>query len=350
MSAARKLRFGVIGVGTIGATHAEALLGAEHAELAAVCDTSRERATAFAAKFGCRAAASLDELLADPGIDAVSIATPSGLHAECAIPAAQAGKHILCEKPLEITVERCDAILKAAEAAGVTLACVFNNRFFDASRAAKAAILAGRFGDPVLVSAAVRWHRDPEYYRSAWRGTWALDGGGALMNQGIHAADLLRFFNGDVVEVMGFAGRRAHPAIEVEDTLSAVLKFANGSMGCIETSTACAPGFARRIEFSGNRGSFILVDDRLERWEPGDARPEDDEIRRIGAAGHPVGGRGQGPAVDCEMHRRQFDDLALAVRDHRPPAVPGIEGRRTVAMVCAIYRSVRENRPATPEK
>ncbi len=337
-----KVKFGIIGTGAVAEKHAAALAEVPNAELIMVYDNIPERARQFAAKYHCHAAMSFDELLLSPA-DAVTIATPSGLHAEVAIPAACAGKHILCEKPLEVTPDKADKLIRACASSKVKLSTVFQSRFSRAVKAIRKAIDAGRFGQPVLASASIRWYRTPEYYAaSGWRGTWALDGGGALMNQGIHTVDLLLYFNGDVAEVNGYATRRLHRGIEVEDTTVAMLKFRNDSLGTIEASTACAPGFPRRIELSGTLGSVTLEDDRITRWQFLDEQPEDGEIRRDHLAGEGLnGGSGDPGAISCEGHRRQLQELTDAILNDTDLSLSGTEGKRSVELICTIYESAR---------
>lgn len=338
----RKVKFGIIGTGVIARFHAEALKMTDNAELYIVYDKIPELAAAFAKKYNCRMVSTYDELLASD-VEAVTIATPSGLHAEVAIPAARAGKHILCEKPLEVTVSKTNDLVRACESSNVRLSAVFQSRFCHSVQTIKKAVDAGRFGEPVLAAASVRWFRDPKYYASAtWRGTWALDGGGALMNQGIHTVDLLVYFNGDVSEVTGRTARLMHKSIEVEDTVVAMLKFKNNSLGTIEASTACAPGFARRVEFSGTRGSIILEDDRITRWSFVDELPGDEEIRRVCGLGEgQKGGSGNPNSISPEGHRRQISELAEAILNGHGLITPGAEGKRAVELICAVYESAR---------
>ena len=337
-----KVKFGIIGTGAIAEKHAESLAMVKNAELIIVYDKILERAQRFAAKHHCRVAGTFDELLASD-VDAVTIATPSGLHAEVAIPAAQAGKHILCEKPLEITVSKTNNLVRVCESCNIRLSAVFQSRFGKAVQIIKKAIDDGRFGMPVLASATIRWYRTPEYYENAgWRGTWDLDGGGALMNQGIHTVDLLLYFNGDVSEVNGRTARLLHKKIEVEDTAVAMLKFKNNSLGMIEASTACAPGFPRRIELSGTRGSVVLEDDRITRWQFLDEKPEDDAIRCDSFVGEGLhGGSGDPNAISSEGHRRQLQELTDAILSGSRLTTPGSEGKRAVELICAIYESAR---------
>jgi predicted dehydrogenase len=338
----KKVKFGIIGTGAIAKLHAEALRLADNAELSVVYDKIPACAVAFAQKHHCRAALSLDELLASE-VEAVTIATPSGLHGEVAIPAAKAGKHILCEKPLEVTVSKTNDLVRACESSNIRLSAVFQYRLLHSVQTIKKAVDAGRFGEPVLAAASVRWYRKPEYYASAtWRGTWALDGGGALMNQGIHTVDLLLYFNGDVSEVTGRTARLLHKSIEVEDTVVAMLKFKNNSLGTIEASTACAPGFPLRVELSGTKGSVILEDNRIVRWSFVDEQPEDAEIRRVGGlVGEVHGGASDPLTISAEGHRRQIAELADAILNGDGLTTPGAEGKRAVELICAVYESAR---------
>ena len=341
---ADKVKFGIIGTGAIAAKHAEAIQNAANAELVAVYNQVTDRAKAFAERFGVRAAASFEEFLADPEVQAVTIATPTGIHGKVAIPAANAGKHILCEKPLDVTVEKADAIIDACHAHGVILSAVFQSRFVKNVELIRQALAAGRFGRIVLASAQCKWFRTQEYYDSAtWRGTWALDGGGALMNQSIHTVDLLLYLNGDVEEVTGHIATLSHTGLEVEDNAAAVLKFKNGSLGTIEGSTSCAPGFPRRIEISGSQGSVVLEDNKLVRWQFAVEAPEDEEIRKNGGLPELVGGGAGDPmAISSEGHRKQIEELSAAILAGKHEVrLSGVEGRRAVALICAIYESSR---------
>ena len=339
-----KVRIGIAGTGMIAAFHAEAIRLLEHAELSQVYDKDTTRARSFAEKFGCRASESLGDFL-DSDIDIVCVTTPSGLHGRIAVPAARAGKHIFCEKPLETTPEKAREIYDECIKNNVLLSPVFPARYSLAARTAREAVRSGRFGDPVLIGASVRWYRAPEYYaESPWRGTWALDGGGALMNQGIHAADLLRYFNGEIDELTANTANRLHKTIEVEDTLMANLRFRNGSLGYLESSTACAPGYKRKITFSGTRGGFILEDDCLTHWSPGEETPEDGKIREANRPGGTSGGGADPASISCRGHHSQLEELVSAVLTGKPLETPGIEGVKTVELICAAYESARNGR------
>ena len=342
----RKVKFGIIGTGMIAAVHAEALSKLDNAELCMVYDKIPEKAKAFAEKHNCLYESDFDKFLASD-IEAVTIATPSGLHAEVALPAIKAGKHILCEKPLEITVSKANELVRACEVSNVRLSAVFQSRYSRSVQLIKKAVDEGRFGQPVLASASIRWFRTPEYFTNAtWRGTWTLDGGGALMNQGIHTADLLLYFNGDVSEVNAHTANILHKSIEVEDTVVGMLRFKNGSLGILEASTACGPGFPRRVELSGTTGSVVLEDDRITRWQFVNEKPEDEEIRKSASFGEGMqGGYGDPKAITCEGHRRQIGELADAILTGSGLTTPGAEGKRVIELICAVYKSAKTGTP-----
>lgn len=346
---ADKVKFGIIGTGAIAAMHAKALSESCNAELVAVYDQITERAQQFAEKYNVRAVDDFNEFLADKEIEAVTIATPTGIHGKVAVPAALAGKHILCEKPLDVTVDKVDEIIAASDKTGVLLMSVFQARFGQNVALIKKAVQDGRFGKIVLASAQCKWFRDQQYYDSAtWRGTWALDGGGALMNQSIHTVDLLLYLNGDVEEVSAMSGTLTHTGIEVEDNAVAILKYKNGSFGTIEGSTSCAPGFPRRIEISGSMGSVVLEDTEIVRWQFVNEEPGDEEIRKNGGIGEIVAGGGAGDpmAISSSGHRVQIELLSDAILNGKKEIeLSGREGRRAVELICGIYQSARTGAP-----
>jgi predicted dehydrogenase len=339
------IRFALIGTGNISGIHAQAIKEIPGAQLTAAYSVAGLEA--FAEKWGCAAAGSLDELLARKDVDAVCITTPSGSHGEPAIAALRAGKHVLCEKPLEITPQRIDAILAAAEESGSLLAAVFQSRFGEGARTVKKAVDAGRLGRITLCSAYIKWWRTQQYYDSgAWRGTWEMDGGGALMNQGVHAIDLLTWYVGVPVEVKANIATLAHERIAVEDTAVAALRFANGALGVIEGATSTYPGWNKRIELSGDKGSIILEDDNIKFWQFENEEPGDEAIRTGGGGGADIGGGAANPlAISNEGHRRQIEDLCNAIREKRQPAIPGREARNAVAVICSIYESAKTGKP-----
>jgi predicted dehydrogenase len=341
-----KVRFGVIGAGTIAAFHGKAIRAVEGAELTAVYDSVPERAAAFAAAEGIAAYSSLEDFLAKAPIDAVTVATPTGLHAAVAIPAARAGKHVLCEKPLDTTVAKAQSIIDACREAGVILSPVFQYRFGEGAMTMRRAIEAGRFGRILFVSGRIKWWRSQQYYDSgAWRGTWEFDGGGCLMNQSIHTIDLMLHFGGAPEEVFGYTSTRTHTGIEVEDNACAAIRFRSGALGVIESSTSCAPGLPLRIEVSGERGTASLEGDSVSGWQFADSDPLD-EVVRAGMKGRSLGDGASDPkGISIEGHQRQIADLVAAIRGGGKPFVDGAEARLPVELVCGIYESMRTGRP-----
>lgn len=338
----KKIKFAIIGTGMIAERHAAALAEIPEAELYAVYDKNKCRAEEFAEKYPVKIYGTFDELLNDSQLSAVTIATPTGAHKELAIPCAKAGKHILCEKPLDITLEKADAIIAACNKNNVYLSAVFQARFSDKVKLIKDALDAGRFGRLMLCSAQVKWYRSQEYYDSAgWRGTWALDGGGALMNQSIHIVDLLLYLAGEPEMVHAFIGTLTHERLEVEDNACASIKFKNGALGVIEASTSCAPGFPRRLEISGEKGSVILEDDTITRWQFIDELPDDEIIRSRQTSSGLKSGAGDPRGGSHEGHRRQLLDLIKAINNKKQPSIPGSEGRRAVELICGIYESAK---------
>jgi predicted dehydrogenase len=337
-SSPRPIGFGIVGVGMIADFHAQAIAQIPGARIVGVANRLPERCQAFCARHQVPFwTLNLDELLAQPGIDIVCITTPSGAHLEPALAAIQAGKHVVIEKPLEITTPRADEIVRAADARGVHIAPIFQGRFGDGARTVKAAIDAGRLGRLVLASNYVKWHRTAQYYTPP-RGTYANDGGGAVINQAIHGLDLLLWFVGMPSEVFAWTTQRVHTGIEVEDTAAAALKFAGGALGAFEASTALWPGWSRRHEICGEHGSIVLEDDTIVKWEFREARPEDDAIRA--ASANALGSGASDPkAISTEGHRRQLQDFVDCLRAGRGPALNGHEGRKAVALVNAIYES-----------
>jgi UDP-N-acetyl-2-amino-2-deoxyglucuronate dehydrogenase len=341
------LGFGIVGCGMISSFHAKALADVRGAKLVACFDTRAESAEKFAAANRCKAYTNLDKMLADPEVGAVTIATPSGAHMEPAVAAARAGKHVIVEKPLEITLKKCDRMIEACDKAGVKLAAIFPSRFHDASLKLKRAIDAGRFGRLTLGDSYVKWFRTQAYYDSgAWRGTWALDGGGALMNQAIHSVDLLTWLMGPVVEIQAQAATLAHERIEVEDTVVATLRFENGALGVLEATTAAYPGYLKRIEIHGSDGTAVLEEEDLKSWDFVKLRKDDkaihDQMLKLKSVG---GGASDPSAIGHHGHAKQFADFVDAIRKDRPPAVDGREGRRSVEIILGVYKAAETGKP-----
>ena len=337
--------FAIVGAGMIADVHAQAIAATPDARLCVVHARGAEGRRAFATKHGCREAATLDEIVRDPDVHAVCITTPSGAHAEAAVPLLEAGKAVLVEKPIEVSLVATDRILAAAERGGGVLAGVFQMRLGRGARVLKAAVEAGRFGRLTLCSAYIKWWRAQSYYdTSAWKGTWALDGGGALINQGIHAVDLLQWLVGLPEEVSAFYGTLAHTGMEAEDTVAAALRFPHGALGVIEAATSSYPGSDLRIEIIGDRGSAALVNDRIVRWDFAEPQPGDAEVLRDDGNAEIKVGSSDAKAMSNEGHRLLIADLTRALIEGRPPLIPGAEARRALALVLAIYESARSGK------
>lgn len=303
------LRIGILGAGGISDTHARAARAIAGVQVVAVHGANRDKAAALAASCGATPYADLSSFLAHP-MDVVAIGSPSGVHAEQATAAIRRGLHVLVEKPLDISTARIDAVIAAADDAGVKVGVFFQDRLTPDLVAMKAALDAGVLGTPLFASGRVKWYRPPEYYAaSRWRGTWRLDGGGVLMNQAIHTVDTLLWLLGPAARVTGRVATRFH-RIEVEDTASAMIEFENGAFGMLEASTAAFPGLPRRIEISGSAGTLV----------------HEQEARSAAVA-------------DALPHQRVFEDFFAAIASNGTPACDAREGRRSVALIEAIYKS-----------
>lgn len=336
--------FGIIGCGMIAEFHAAAIDAMDNAKLVGCTSRNPDSATAFADKHGCKAFASLDEMLADSDVTIVTICSPSGAHLEPAVAAAKAGKHVLVEKPLEVTLDKCDAIIAACEENGVKLGGILPNRFSPAAVAMKQAIEAGRFGTLTMGDTYVKWWRTQEYYDSGgWRGTWELDGGGAYMNQAIHNVDLLLWLMGDVENVSAATGTLAHERIEVEDVGAAVVTFKNGAIGVLQATTAAFPGWLRKTEIHGTTGSACVEQDHLAAWDFAEADGGDEALlAELGADSATTGGASDPKAISFVGHQRVFEDFCQAIDDGSEPSINGAESRRSVELILAIYAAAKQ--------
>ncbi len=343
------LGFGIVGCGMISRFHARAIADVRGAQLVGCCNLPANRAHEFAREHQIQAYETLEEMLADDRIQAVSIATPSGAHMEPGIAAAKAGKHVIVEKPLDITLTRCDKLIEACDKNNVKLATFFPSRFHDASLKLKKAINSGRFGRITMGDAYVKWYRTQAYYDSGqWRGTWKLDGGGALMNQAIHTVDLLAWLMGPVVEIQAQTATLAHERIEVEDVAVATLRFANGALGVIEATTAAYPGYLKRVEIHGSAGSAVIEEEDIKSWDFAKSLASDKAIIADMANRHSGGGGASDPAaIGHHGHAKQFKDFVQAIQKDTIPTVDGHEGRKAVEIILAIYKSAETGKPVT---
>jgi len=323
--------------------HARAIAEIAGANLVACYNRTAPKAEALAAEFGGQAYTDLDAMLAREDVHIVTVCSPSGAHMEPTVAAARAGKHVIVEKPLDVTLERCDAMIRACEEAGVKLATIFPSRFHRSSQLLKQAVEAGRFGKLTLGDAYVKWFRTQQYYDSgAWRGTWQLDGGGALMNQAIHSVDLLLWLMGDVVEVSAYTSLLAHERIEVEDVATATLRFKSGALGVIEATTAAYPGTLKKIEIAGSHGMAILEEEDIVKWEFAEANETDKRLRVEMLGRTKTGGGAADPAaIGHQAHAALFQSFLDALHSNTPLAIDGREGRRSVELILAIYESAK---------
>lgn len=337
------MKFGIIGAGMIGHFHAKAITAMTGGSLHSVFDLRAEAAERLAGEYGAKPYSDISEFLADPELEIVTIGTPSGAHLEPALAALQAGKHVICEKPLEVTTERIDRIIAAAAASGKTVAAVLNRRFHPGMTAFRKAVEEGRFGKLTSASCYVKWYRDQAYYDSAaWRGTWALDGGGALMNQSIHTVDALIHLAGPVKSVQANAACLAHTDIEVEDIVVAIVEFRNGARGVIEASTCTwsKDGHPARVQLAGTEGSVFLADEAFELWDFKEEKPEDTEIHSTLMKGQEAGiGANDPSAISFHQHQRNFEEVVSAIREGREPTTSSAEARKAVELITAIYES-----------
>ena len=334
----KKMGFGIIGTGAIAGLHAAAIHACEDAELIAVCSSTEDRANEAAKKFGVPADYDWDTFFKRKDIDIVAICTHSGNHLEPAIAAAKAGKHILLEKPIEVSVSRADELIEACKSAGVKLGVIFQNRLKPGYLQLKKAVDQGLLGKLLMGTAAINWYRDPSYYSSSsWKGTIAGDGGAALINQGAHTIDLLLDIMGEASAVYGQVRTMVHD-IEGEDVGAALINFKSGALGTITGGTALYPGNPERLEIYGENGNVILEAGKIVTWNV------------TGSTGElptsEVGGSGASDpmAIDYRLHLGQIQDMVDAVWENREPMVTGEDARQSLALILGIYQSSREGK------
>ncbi len=342
------VRFGIVGPGAIAHFHAGAIGKTAGAELVSVLGRNPAKTKAFASEYKIDPYTDPQAFLNAENIDALAIASPSGAHLEIAERAAALGIHVLCEKPLEVTSKRSAQIINACKSGNVSLGVIFQGRFERCAALTKEAIDGGRLGKLLFASCQMRWARSQAYYDSApWRGTWALDGGGCLMNQGIHSIDLLLHLAGDVSHVSAFKGPRTHKRIEVEDNLCAMIRFASGAIGTVLASTSCEPGFPRKFEISGEKGTICIEDNRIVRWEFAEPLPTDEGV--VSSFELVAGGGGAANPMDIDIsgHCRVVEDFVASLKEKREPGVSGKEGKKSVDFISAVYKSMEKNGEVT---
>ncbi len=332
------IRFGLLGAGLIAPFHAKSILAAEDCQLVAVADMNTERAEAIAKEFDCKACGSLDELLADDTIDVINVLTPNHLHCDATIAAAQAGKHVLVEKPPAMSLADTDKMIEACSQAGVKLGIVLNCRVRKPIQAMKQAIADGRFGKLFQADAYMKWYRDTNYYLSDdWRSK-RKSGAGVTIQHAFHYTDLLQYLMGPAKNVQARMNNFAHPEVELEDSLMSFIDFKNGAQGVVVASTALWPGSDIRIEISGENGAAVMVGERMETWKFKDERPEDEEIRSLGRDS--VGTAASGPAdFDFADHQVVIEGMARAIREDIEPLITAQSAKDTLEIALAMYKS-----------
>jgi UDP-N-acetyl-2-amino-2-deoxyglucuronate dehydrogenase len=346
----REFGFAIVGTGLISTTHYEQILAIEGAKVVAVYSRSEEKAKLLAEKTGADWYTDYQELLKRKEIDIVSIITPSGTHADMAIEAARAGKHVIVEKPMDISLEKAQQMIDVCRENHVKLSVISQHRFDASAVKIKADIDSGRFGKMVLGQVAVNWYRPQSYYdTSKWRGTMEMDGGGVLINQAIHTIDLFQYLMGEVESVYAHTAILAHEGIEVEDVAVTTVKFKNGGLGTIVGTTAAYPGLSARLEIIGTNGTAVIENDKLLKHYLRNLNNETEAVN-LASVQHHLGGvhdhASVNPAaLDGASHRLQFIDMMNAIQEDKEPLVNGEEGLKPLKIILAIYQSARTGQP-----
>ena len=335
--------FAIVGAGNVAGVQVEAIRHIPEARVVVVTGRSEMTGRALAESCGADWTSDLEAAVSRSDVDIVSVCTPSGPHLEPAVVAAEAGKHLMIEKPIEITLHRVDAIIEAAERNGSTLTCFFPSRFMLGVEKTREAVAQGRLGRLVYGDAFIKWFRPQEYYDVGWRGSWALDGGGALMNQSVHSIDLLRWLVGPVESLFARVTTLSHD-METEDTAAVLLSFRGGGLGVIQGSTSCWPGDPARVELRGTKGTIVLEEGRIVTWRL-EGASEEEEACMLGLEEASGSGSADPMGIGYERHRKQIVDLISALREGREPVVSGTEARKSVEIVLAIYESARTGTP-----
>lgn len=338
----KQYNFAIIGCGVISKKHAKCIEEIPNAKLVAVCDNVKEKAKDLASKYNADYYTDYEEMLKRDDIDIVNITTPSGFHADPGIAAAQAGKNVIVEKPIEVTLEKADKLINACRDAGVILSPISQHRFDHDIELLKKTVENGKLGKLNFGASHTKWYRSQEYYDSGdWRGTWELDGGGALMNQSIHYIDLLQYIMGPVEEIYAYCATRAHVRIEVEDVAVASVKFKNGALGIIEGNTTAYPGFCTRLDIYGSDGSVIIENDKIKEWK---LKSEESVPTNDDESEHLIVGTSSADIWHIS-HKKQIQDVINAIEDKRKPFVTGEDGRKPLEIILAIYESAKRHEP-----
>ena len=341
---AKTLGFGILGAGLIAPFHAKSILNSRGGKLVAFCDMSQERVDKIAGEYKVKAYYSLAEMLKDPGIDVVNVCLPNHLHSEAVLQCAAAGKHVLTEKPPAMTLRETDEMIAACRQAKVKFGCTVQCRVRKAIQAIKQAVDSGRFGKLLHADAYMKWYRSTEYYHSdAWRSS-RKSGAGVTVQHAFHYIDLLQYLMGPGQTVEARMTNLAHPSVNLEDTLLAFVKFANGAQGVVEASTALWPGTDVRIEINGTDGTAIITGEKIATWKFREERPEDVAIRQIGSAAQATAAGGPADFGFLD-HQVVIQDLIDAVNENREVVIPVAAVRPTLEIVLAMYQSAARNAP-----
>ncbi len=336
-----QIGYGIIGCGFIGELHARVVHSLPNARVAAVCDKSEHVAQQLGKLYGCPSYTNYEEMLQNSAVDAVTIALPSGMHGDATIASALAKKHILCEKPIEINVERAKEMVNVAKQNGVEFGVILQRRFDEPVIALRKIINQGIMGNLLWGASRTLTYRNSEYFANPWRGTWAYDGGGALINQSIHYIDLLLSFFGKVSSVSGKCRTLLHTQIETEDVGVANLEFGNGKIGTVEGSTVCFPGAYAELCLFAEKGTAIIRNDTLMFYELSQGKHKDlDKLLDTKKAM----GQGVSQQISEDSHCRQFEDFTKAIIEKRSPLVTGVEALHSLEVIKAIYQSSKEKR------
>ncbi len=337
----KKLKIGIIGCGTIADIHADAITQSKNAKFHSVFSRNEEKVKKCAENYGVHPCSDWNEFISDNDLDAVSICTPSGTHLDYGEKAAKEGKHVIVEKPIEVTLQRAKTLISECKINNVKLAVIYQSRFITEISELKKQLKQSIIGDIFMADAYVKWYRTQEYYDSGiWRGTFKLDGGGVLINQAIHTIDLLQWFMGDVDTVYGKVGTFTHTNIEGEDNAVAVLKYKTGAIGVIEASTSVQPAQSRKIELHGKQGTIVVDDNSVKVFMAGaEEKQSEKKEERASGASSPLSG------FSIEPHKKQFEAITNAIINNQSPPVSGEESMKSLAIVQAIYESSKLNVP-----
>jgi len=335
------MNIGILGTGAISHKHVQAYTNIGW-KVVACSDISSAAGTAFAERYGCDFVPTLEELVNHKDVQIVDVCTFPNVRLKPVELCAKAGKHVQVQKPMALNPSVCEQMIEAARAGGITLNVVSQHRFDDSIIFLRKAIAAGRLGKILQADAYVKWFRSAEYYSRPIKGSWDVEGGGALINQAIHQVDVLLHLIGSIESVYATWQLGALHKIESEDVITAMLRYASGATGVIQASTAFWPGYSERVEIHGTKGTAIITGDRLTSWDV-----QNDEGEPAPLSSSVASGASDPMAISLEPFERQFRDFGEAIRDKRPPLVSGGEGHRALQLVDSVYQSCRENRVVT---